>query len=72
MNARNMDRCDISNRLREANDAYPAQLITWDEKLIEERKLTGEPIRRRQARLWQVREINRQSRLHIAVSHCLS
>ena len=46
MNARNMDRCDISNRLREANDAYPAPLITWDEKLIEKRKLTDEPIRR--------------------------
>jgi hypothetical protein len=49
--ARNMDRRDISNRLREANDAYPAPLITWDEKLIEERKLTDELIRRRQARL---------------------
>jgi hypothetical protein len=51
MNARNMDRCDISNRLREAKKEYPAPLITWDEKLIEERKLTDELIRRRQARL---------------------
>jgi hypothetical protein len=36
--------------LREANDGYPVPLVTWDEHLIEQRKVTDELIRRRQTR----------------------
>jgi hypothetical protein len=37
--------------LSEANDGYPLPLVTWDEYLVEQRKVTDEIIRRRQARL---------------------
>ena len=35
--------------LREANDGYPIPLVTWDEYLNEQRKVTDEIISRRQA-----------------------
>jgi hypothetical protein len=35
--------------LRQANDGYPVPLITWEEQLIEQRKVTDELIRLRQA-----------------------
>jgi hypothetical protein len=37
--------------LREANDGFPVPMVTWDEYLIEQRKVTDGLIRRRQTRL---------------------
>jgi hypothetical protein len=37
--------------LREANDGFPVPMVTWDEYLIEQRKVTDELLRRRQTRL---------------------